>query len=128
MWHRSFAVASAVCGCVTIVTVNMNRGAEMAKLKPLPVMTTNCPTCPWVPGSEFADLVPHLTECALTSASRICHCTGTNAVKGKTGKPERLCRGARDVQLQAFYNMGYISAPTDEAWAAKVAEINKEKS
>jgi hypothetical protein len=100
----------------------------MAKLTPLPVMKTNCPSCPWTPGSEFADLVPYLTECATSTSSRICHCTGKNSVKGNTGMPERLCRGARDVQLQFFYGMGYISAPTDEAWDAKVEEINKGKT
>lgn len=93
-------------------------------LKPLPVMKANCPTCPFVPGSEFAYLAEYLTECALTQSSRICHCTGNSAVKGETGKPERLCRGARDVQLNMFASAGYISAPTDEAWDAKVAEIN----
>jgi hypothetical protein len=91
-------------------------------------MKTHCASCPFLPGSEYADLVPHLIQCALTASSRICHCTGTNGVKGKTGKPERLCRGARDVQLQVFFRMGYISAPTDEAWDAKVEEINKGKT
>jgi hypothetical protein len=28
-----------------------------------------------------------------------------------------VCRGARDIQLQVFHNLGAIKAPTDEAWA-----------
>lgn len=97
----------------------------MAKLTPLPVMKTHCASCPFVPGSEFESLVPYLTECAMTSASGICHCTGDSAIKGETGKPERICRGSRDIQLRAFCAMGVITAPTDEAWDAKVEEINQ---
>ena len=54
----------------------------------------------------------------MTDASRICHSTGkNNAINKWTGKPEALCRGARDQQLKMFAGMGFISAPTDEAWA-----------
>jgi hypothetical protein len=63
------------------------------------------------------------------NATRICHSTGgRNAIHpGGTGKPAKVCRGARDEQLQRFYSMGFIDAPTDAAWAAKWAQILAEK-
>jgi len=53
-------------------------------------------------------------------SSRICHSTGkNNAINRRTGKPEAICRGAREVQLKVFAAMGVITAATDEAWAAR---------
>ena len=98
----------------------------MKKLNPLPVMAKKCKTCPFRPGSPYDNLAMHLTECALSEASRICHSTGNSAILGKTGKPERLCRGTRDIQLDVFHRLGVIDEPTDAAWAAKVDEINAE--
>jgi hypothetical protein len=83
------------------------------------VQPTKCATCPFRPGSKYAALAPQLAACALTDASRICHSTGSNAITRRTGKPSRLCRGARDVQLRAFHATGFITAPTDAAWQAK---------
>jgi hypothetical protein len=61
--------------------------------------------------------MPSLTESALTEATRICHSTGKdNAFHKRTGLPEHVCRGARDVQLQHFFVLGVIERPTDEAW------------
>lgn len=85
----------------------------------LPVRATKCATCPFNPKAP-----PHLravagtvAASALSSASRICHNTGSNnAVHRRTGKPEALCRGARDLQLHFFHALGFLSAPTDEAW------------
>lgn len=39
-----------------------------------------------------------------------------------TGKPSKA-GGARDVQIEYFHSIGFIEAPTDEAWAKKLAEI-----
>ena len=89
----------------------------------LPIMAQQCATCPFREGSKYAALAGQLGEHALTKDSRICHSTGTNAIGGRTGKPSRLCRGARDLQLKYFYSIGFISAPTDEAWAAKCQEM-----
>lgn len=81
-------------------------------------MRAQCATCPFRPDSPYKYLVPDLTTCALTEASRICHSTGSNnAIHRRTGKAPRLCRGARDQQLQFFHALGVIEAPTDEAWA-----------
>jgi hypothetical protein len=98
-------------------------------MKPYPVCKTNCPTCPFIPGSKYANLAPSLAQSALTKASRICHSTGANnAINRRTGKRPRLCRGARDIQLAYFHGIGFIAEPTDAAWAAKLKEINKGKS
>lgn len=85
-----------------------------------------CGTCPFRPGSPYAHLAEYLTEQALTNASRVCHSTGSdNAINKRTGKPERICRGTRDVQLKAMHAMGVIEAPTDEAWDKAVQQINE---
>lgn len=64
---------------------------------------------------------------ALSEASRVCHQTGTNAIGGRTGKPERGCRGARDIQLAHFHRIGFITEATDKAWAEKWAECQKRR-
>jgi hypothetical protein len=94
----------------------------------LPVRKAKCPTCPFHPKSKLAYLAPDLTQSALTTGSRICHSTGANnAIHKKTGKPEELCRGARDQQLQMFHRLGFIEEPTDEAWAKKWASVRKQQ-
>lgn len=87
-------------------------------------MREKCKTCPFRLGSPYAFLASDLADSAMNSASRICHSTGSrNAINHHTGKPERLCRGARDVQLQMFAALGVIEAPTDEAWQKKCQEM-----
>jgi hypothetical protein len=69
---------------------------------------------------------PLLEKRALTEATPICHSTG-RALKREPGqKPVKAhaCRGARNFQLQVFFHLGFIAAPTDAAWAAKFAELN----
>lgn len=82
-----------------------------------------CATCPWRMGSPYADIAATLQQSALTEASRICHSTGSNAINDYTGKPEAICRGARDVQLKMFVAMRFLSEPTDKAWADKCSEM-----
>lgn len=81
-----------------------------------PVCKTMCATCPFRPGSKYAHLADYLSEAALRE-SRFCHSTGSNALNQHTGKPEKICRGARDIQLKTMHVAGVIVAPTDEAWA-----------
>jgi hypothetical protein len=95
-------------------------------MKTIPVMKEMCATCPFRPGSPYADLAEGLAMSAATSASRICHSTGSNAIKHRTGRPSRLCRGARDIQLKIFHALGVIDAPTDEAWAVACGRMKKE--
>lgn len=86
-----------------------------------------CATCPFRAGSPYANLAEHLTLSALSEGSRICHQTGTNGIGGRTGKAPRLCRGARDAQINLFVALGFLDAPTDEAWAAKLKQIESGK-
>lgn len=85
--------------------------------KRLPVQSEMCATCPFRPGSKYQYIADDLARSALNERSRICHSTGSNnAINQRTGKPEMLCRGARNVQLMAFHALKVIEAPTDEAW------------
>lgn len=90
----------------------------------IPVMFRQCATCPFRPGSPYAYLADDLTQSAIMNASRMCHSTGANnAINRRTGKPARLCRGARDIQLKVFAAAGVIKEATDAAWMAKVREM-----
>ena len=63
---------------------------------------------------------------ALGEASPICHSTGPTALvpkKKRVSPKQEICRGARNLQNQWFYQIGFIDAPTDEAWKAKVKEM-----
>lgn len=90
----------------------------------IPVRPQMCATCPFRKGSPYAYLPSDLAASALDTASRICHSTGSNnAINRRTGVPEQICRGARDIQLQVFTSIGFISEPTDEAWSKKCQEM-----
>lgn len=91
----------------------------------IPLMKKMCSSCPFRKGSQYQYLVGGLALSALSEGSRICHSTGENGLRGQTGKPDRLCRGARDIQLDVFAAIGVINAPTDEAWARKWKEVSK---
>lgn len=86
-----------------------------------------CKTCPFRPGSPYAYLADTLAESALSAASRICHSTGgRNAIHPKgTGKPARVCRGARDLQLRLMTALKVIDAPTDAAWSKAFARAKQ---
>jgi hypothetical protein len=89
-----------------------------------PTRATMCATCPFRDGSPYAYLRDSLERSALTANSRICHSSGKdNAINKRTGLPERLCRGARNMQLRVMHGLGVIAAPTDEAWDAKCVEL-----
>jgi hypothetical protein len=94
---------------------------EIPRLKPV---TKMCNTCPFKENSPYANLRDTLTESALTTTSRICHNTGNNAIHPQTGKPEKLCRGARDIQLKVMHALKVITEPTDEAWEAECKNRN----
>jgi hypothetical protein len=85
-------------------------------LDPNNVMPRQCETCPWRPDRGILRGQPKqamlgLIEQVLTIANQPCHSPGL------VGKPEnQICRGARDFQLLAYFAMGELTAPTDEAW------------
>jgi len=88
-----------------------------------PVNKEMCATCPWREGSPYAHLRGYL-ETASLKTSRLCHSTGSNAINENTGKPERLCRGSRNFQLNLFYRIGFLKKPTDKCWEQKWKEQN----
>jgi hypothetical protein len=91
-------------------------------MKKLPVMKAQCATCPFRE-EGWTEVRALLTKRALSEASPICHSTGPEAlVKTKLKKPH-ICRGARQLQAQIFYQMGFLPEPTIEAWQTKVDEL-----
>lgn len=92
----------------------------------LPLRKTMCATCPFRPNSKYANLAEGLAQSAMSEASRICHSTGSNnGINRRTGKPPHLCRGAREIQLNAFYALGVLDAATDKAWNDARVRIGK---
>lgn len=72
---------------------------------------------------EVRDL---LIQRALSEATPICHSTGPDSLlpkKKRVSAKPLACRGARDLQLQMFYAVGLLDAPTDEAWKRKAKEF-----
>jgi hypothetical protein len=89
----------------------------------LKVMRSMCATCPFREGSPYSDLAEYLAFAAMSEGSRVCHSTGSNAINKNTGKPERICRGARNSQIQKLHRIGFLPAATDAAWDAKCKEL-----
>jgi MinD superfamily P-loop ATPase len=88
------------------------------------VMEQMCPTCPFRDGSPYEHLREDLANSALCHGSRICHSTGrNNAIHKETGKPPKICRGARDLQIQVLAGMGFLDEATDDAWERKQKEL-----
>lgn len=82
-----------------------------------PVMARCCASCPFRPEGDI-ELRNKVMARTLGQASQICH---HPRIHGK--KETHLCRGARDQQLTIFYRLGWIDAPTDEAFTAKSKEL-----
>lgn len=87
----------------------------------MPVMPQRCKSCPFNPGpNNFgAALRSRIEGQVLSEASQTCHSTGS--INGE--RDTHLCRGARDYQLQIFHGLGFLDAPTDEAWDKKMKSI-----
>ena len=86
----------------------------------MPLRKTMCKTCPHREGSKYAYLRGGLIQDHITSATTICHSTGSdNAINQRTGFPPHLCRGARNVQIDIMHSVRFIDKPTDEAWDNK---------
>lgn len=81
-----------------------------------PVRKTMCATCPFRPGSPYMHLMDDIARSALNEGMRECHCTGTNAVGGKTGQPVQFCRGAFEIQAGMFAALGLLKQPTLTEW------------
>lgn len=100
-----------------IINPRYDEAYKQAPEQNLPVRVTMCPTCPFRPGSKYEYLREDLEASARAQESRICHSTGkNNAINKRTGFPEHICRGAREIQLEQFTALGILTEPTDEAW------------
>lgn len=94
---------------------------ETVPIRDVPVNKKHCRTCPFL-DTGWTDVREFLVHRALKEATPICHSTGDDALVPSQG-PERLCRGARNLQLRLFYRIGFLETPTDEAWDAKRKEL-----
>lgn len=89
----------------------------------MPIMQAMCKTCPFGPGGSRA--VRRSVEARIfTTASQTCH----SSRRTLYGRDTRLCRGARNEQIAFFHRLGFLPEPTDAAWSAKWAEIQKGKA
>lgn len=96
----------------------MKSGPNMPKnVRNWPVMKSKCATCPFGEGGDL-QIRTRVEKQVVGEASQICH---HPKLSGK--KETHLCRGARDFQLQIFFRMGFLSAPTDQAWKEKIQEL-----
>ncbi len=78
------------------------------------LMKSMCATCPFGPNGD-QHIRCMVEQRVLTTTSQLCHSS-----RPAMNKPDtRLCRGARDWQLQIFHRIGWLDAPTDAAWNEK---------
>lgn len=80
------------------------------KITGWPVMRVKCPSCPFRDGGDI-QIRNNVLRRTNLQASQICH---HPVVHGK--RETHLCRGARDEQLTILFRLGFIPAPTDEAF------------
>lgn len=89
------------------------------------VMRVQCATCPFREDG-YKDVRELLVHRALQEATPICHSTGPGAIvprSKRVSKKPLACRGARNLQLQVFFSLGFLEAPTDAAWEKKAMEL-----
>jgi len=77
-----------------------------------PVMAHCCASCPFGEHGDPRVKKSVVSRLLTLSHSQICH---HPALHGK--RETHLCRGARDFQLNLLHRMGFLSEPTDEAFA-----------
>ena len=75
----------------------------MKQHDPLDVQVNKCKSCPFRINNQ--ELIAKITNRVLSSSNHICHNHDT-----------KICRGSRDVQIEVFYRLGVLKAPTDEAY------------
>jgi len=96
---------------------------KLQNIRDMPIMPQMCSSCPFNKHGHLQTRA-QVEQRVLTIGSQTCHSTGA-----KYGKPDtHLCRGGRDFQLQCFYRMGFLEAPTDEAWEKRCRELKLKPS
>jgi hypothetical protein len=97
------------------------RKRKLQDILGMPIMPQMCDSCPFNKNGHLQTRA-QVEQRVLTIGSQTCHSTGA-----KYGRPDtHLCRGGRDFQLQIFYRLGFLEAPTDEAWEKRCRELNVE--
>lgn len=96
--------------------------AKTISARHMPTRAHHCAPCPFL-DTGWTHMRPLLTERALTGTTPICHSTGGKDALVKSQGPAQICRGARDLQIQFFYRIGFLEAETEEAWEAKRREL-----
>jgi hypothetical protein len=89
--------------------------ASKQEYDPNNVMPRKCATCPWRGDGQGVELgefgYEALVYQVMHDSNQFCHAPALS------GQPEeRICRGARDLQLIVFHKLGVLKEPTDEAW------------
>ncbi|MCT7992421.1 hypothetical protein [Laspinema olomoucense] len=85
-------------------------------LRQMPVQDKPCRTCPFA-GKEPIPLEPsryaqYLMPLVKGSSQHLCH----------SANDQKVCRGAREIQLRILYLKGAIEAPTDEAFNKAITQ------
>jgi hypothetical protein len=98
---------------------------DESKTGPLAAFPDKCPSCPFRK-KGWKHVRPLLEHRALNQGTPICHSTGPGALakgdKLRSPKPH-ACRGARDLQIKMFMEVGFLKEGTDEEWAQKCKEM-----
>jgi hypothetical protein len=71
------------------------------------VNPVRCATCPFNPNGSPD--IRHAITATLLEVSHVCHHPPSN---------KRICRGARDLQIQLMHAAGYLTTPDDAGWQA----------
>lgn len=95
-------------------------------IDPNNVMSKQCATCPWKGGANALQISPQgmaaLTTMVLNKANVRCHYA---AFSGKA--EQKICRGARNLQLRVFHVLGVLDKPIDECWAKSLAKLRHQE-
>lgn len=86
-----------------------------------PVAQTQCSSCPFRE-TGWTEVRDFLMNRALNEASPICHSTGPEALTKCRSEEPLICRGARLFQAEIFYRLGFLDAPTIEAWEKRAQQ------
>lgn len=97
---------------------------EDCAIDPNNVQVKQCVTCPWADTADRLKLsgkeMESLMRMVLTEANVRCHHA---AFLGKS--EQKICRGARNFQLQIFHSLGVLESPTDRCWAETLTAIRR---
>lgn len=89
------------------------------KIDPNNVKKKQCKTCPFKEDSPLHELTPRLITQVTGNSNHLCH---HPQLSGEI--PTQICRGARDLQLKIFHQLGVLDEPTDAEWRRVCEKMN----